>query len=77
MIGSSIFIFIGVMWALLIVGGGIVVTILGPISITGYEDLNQMIASGIKAITAIILVVIWIVILSKMNKWIFHKEIKS
>jgi len=75
--GSSIFIFIGVMWILLIVGGGIVVTILGPISITGYGDLNQMIASGIKAIIAIILVVIWIVILSKMNKWIFHKEIKS
>ncbi len=75
--GSSIFIFIGVMWILLIVGGGIVVTILGPISITGYGDLNQMIASGIKAILAIILVIIWIVILSKMNKWIFHKEIKS
>ena len=75
--GSSIFIFVGMMWVLLIVGGGIVTTILGPISITGYGDLNQMIASGIKAITAIILVIIWIVILSKMNKWIFHKEIKS
>jgi len=77
MIGSPIFVFVGVMWILLIIGGGIVVTILGPISITGYGDLNQMIASGIKAITAIILVVIWIVILSKMKKWIFHKEIKS
>ncbi|KAG2476848.1 MAG: hypothetical protein NPMRTH1_1470001 [Nitrosopumilales archaeon] len=75
--GSSIFIFVGVMWILLIIGGGIVVTILGPISITGYGDLNQIIGSGIKAIIAIILVVIWIVILSKMNKWIFHKEIKS
>jgi len=74
---SSIFVFVGVMWVLLIIGGGIVVTILGPISITSYGDLNQMIASGIKAITAIILVVIWIVILSKMKKWIFHKEIKS
>jgi len=74
---SSIFVFVGVMWVLLIIGGGIVVTILGPISITGYGDLNQMIASGIKAITAIILVVIWIVILTKMKKWIFHKEIKS
>jgi len=75
--GSSIFVFVGVMWILLIIGGGIVVTILGPISITGYGDLNQMIASGIKAIIAIILVIIWIVILSKMKKWIFHKEIKS
>ncbi len=75
--GSSIFVFIGMMWVLLIVGGGIVVTILGPISMTGDGDLNQMIASGIKAIIAIILVIIWIVILSKINKWIFHKEIKS
>ncbi len=75
--GSSIFVFVGLMWVLLIVGGGIMVTILGPISITGYGDLNQMIASGIKAIIAIILVIIWIVILSKMNKWIFHEEIKS
>jgi len=75
--GSSIFVFVGIMWILLIIGGGIVVTILGPISITGYGDLNQIIASGIKAIIAIILVVIWIVILSKMKKWIFHKEIKS
>jgi len=74
---SSIFIFIGVMWALLIVGGGIVVTILGPITIVNYGDLNQIIGSGMKGIIAIILVIIWIVILSKMNKWIFHKEIKS
>lgn len=75
--GSSIFIFIGTMWALLIIGGGIVVTILGPVSITGYGELNQIIGSTIKAIVAIILVIIWIVILSKMKKWIFHKEIKS
>ncbi len=61
----------------MILGGGIAVTVLGPISITGYGELNQMIASGIKAIIAVILVIVWIIILSKMNKWIFHKEIKS
>ena len=65
------------MWILLIIGGGIVVTILGPIVVVGYGELNQMIESGIKAIIAIILVIVWIIILSKMNKWIFHKEIKS
>ncbi len=74
---NSIFVFIFTMWILLIIGGGIVVIILGPISITGYGELNQMIASGIKAIIAVILVIVWIIILSKMNKWIFHKEIKS
>jgi len=74
---NSIFVFIFTMWILLIIGGGIVVIILGPISISGYGELNQLIASGIKAIIAVILVIVWIIILSKMNKWIFHKEIKS
>ena len=61
----------------MIIGGGIVVIVLGPISITGYGELNQVISSGIKAIIAIILVVIWILILSKLKNWIFRKEIKS
>ena len=65
------------MWILLIIGGGIVVTILGPISVTGYGELDQIFSSGIQAIIAIILVVIWILILSKMKNWIFRKEIKS
>ncbi len=74
---GSIFIFVFTMWILMIIGGGIAVTILGPISITGFGDLNQIISSGIKAIIAIILVIIWIIILIKMKNWIFHKEIKS
>ena len=65
------------MWILIIVGGGIVVTILGPITITGYGEMNWFIASVIKAVIAIILVVIWILVLSKMKNWIFKKEIKS
>jgi len=74
---GSIFIFVFTMWILMIIGGGIAVTILGPISITGLGDLNQIISSGIKAIIAIILVIIWIIVLIKMKNWIFHKEIKS
>jgi len=77
MIGSSIFIFVGIMWVLLIIGGGIAVTILGPISISGYSSFDQIITSIIKAIIAIILVILWIVILSRMKNWIFSKEIKS
>jgi len=75
--GSSIFIFVGVMWALLIVGGGIVVTILGPFSIQQFGDFHWIFASGIKVVIAIILVVLWIVILAKLKNWIFRKEIKS
>lgn len=73
---SGLFGFMFVMWGLIIVGGGIVVMILGPISITGFGDFNWFIASIIKAIIAIILVVIWILILSKIKNWFFRKEIK-
>ncbi len=65
------------MWILIIIGGGIVVTLLGPITITGFGEMNWFIASVIKAVIAIILVVIWILVLSKMKNWIFKKEIKS
>ena len=73
---SNLFGFLFVMWVLILVGGGIVVTLLGPISISGFGDLDWFIASVIKAIVAIILVVIWILILSKLKNWIFKKEIK-
>ncbi|MFB5619387.1 MAG: hypothetical protein ACE5Q9_05960 [Nitrosopumilus sp.] len=73
---SGLFGFMFVMWGLIIVGGGIVVMILGPISVTGFGDFDWFIASIIKAIIAIILVVIWILILSKIKNWFFRKEIK-
>jgi len=65
------------MWILIIAGGGIVVILLGPISISGFGDLDWFISSVIKAIIAIILVVVWILILSKLKNMIFRKEIKS
>ncbi len=74
---SGLFGFLFAMWILILVGGGIVVTILGPISISGYGELDRFIGSVIKAIVAIILVVIWILILSKVKNLIFKKEIKS
>jgi len=73
MIGLYGFLF--AMWVLILIGGGIVVTILGPISITGFGDLNWIISSSAKAIIAISLVIIWIFILLKIKNWIFKKEI--
>lgn len=69
--------FLFAMWILILVGGGIVVTILGPISITGYGDLNWIISSVIKAVISISLVIIWIFILMKIKNQIFRKEIGS
>ena len=73
---SGLFGFLFTMWVLILVGGGIVVTILGPISISGFGDLNLFITSIIKSLVAIILVIIWILILSKIKNLIFKKEIK-
>ena len=68
--------FLFAMWSLIILGGGIIITILGPVSISGYGNLNWILTSGLKAVIAVMLVVIWILILSKIKNWIFRKEIR-
>ncbi len=72
----SMFGFLFAMWILMLLGGGIAVLILGPISISGLGSFDWIVGSVIKAVIAIILVALWIVILSKMKNWIFRKEIK-
>jgi hypothetical protein len=74
--GSSLFVFIFAMWILIIIGGGIAIMILAPISISGYGDFDLIISSGLKAIVAIGLVVAWIFILSKVKNWIFRSQLK-
>jgi hypothetical protein len=61
----------------MIIGGGISVVILGPIQISGYGSLDDTLSSGIKAIIALLMVVLWIFILSKIKNWIFQKELKT
>ena len=73
----GLFGFLFVMWVLILAGGGILVIILGPFSISGYGNFDLLLTSILKAIIAIILVVVWILILSKLKNWIFKKEIKS
>jgi hypothetical protein len=64
------------MWILIIVGGGVLATIIGPLSITGYGNFDLLLTSGLKAIIAMTLVVVWIMILSTLKNWIFRNEIK-
>jgi hypothetical protein len=65
------------MWTLIIVGGGIMVILLGPFTIQQYGDFHWIVESGIKVAIALILVVIWILILSKLKNLIFKKELNS
>jgi len=74
---SNLYGFLFGMWLLILLGGGILVVIIGPINISGFGDFDLIINSGIKAIIAITLVIIWVLILSKLKNWIFRKEIKS
>jgi hypothetical protein len=75
--GSSVYTFIFVMWILIILGGGISILILAPISISGYGEFDLILSSGIKAIVAFGLVVAWIFILTKIKNWIFETELKG
>ena len=74
---SGLYGFLFAMWALIIIGGGIMVILLGPFTIQPFGDFHWIIASGIKVAIALVLVVIWILILSKLKNWIFKKELNS
>ena len=74
---SGLYGFLFAMWVLIIIGGGIMVVLLGPFTIQQFGDFHWIIASGIKVSTALILVVIWILILSKLKNWIFKQELNS
>ena len=52
------------------------VVLLGPFTIQQFGDFHWILASGIKVTTALVLVVIWILILSKLKNYIFKKELK-
>ena len=73
---SGLYGFLFAMWALIILGGGIIVILLGPFTIQQFGNFHWIIASGIKVTIALVLVIIWILILSKLKNWIFKKELK-
>ena len=67
--------FIFVMWILILIGGGIVVELVGPISLS--TDIEPIITSGVKVLLALFLIFIWIFTLTKVKNWIFKSQIKS
>ena len=73
---SGLYGFLFAMWGLIIIGGGIMVVLLGPFSIQQFGDFHWIISSGVKVTISLILVVIWILILSKLKNYIFKKELK-
>ncbi len=78
MSGSPIVMFILVMWVLMLAGGGIAVTVLGSFSVAGLggEALDGVISSAAKAIIAVVMVVLWVFILSKIKNWMFQRQMR-
>ena len=65
-----IYAFLGGMWALMILGGGLAGMVLGPLDL-GPENagLNPI----VKAIAAILMVVLWVGVLVRMMKYILRR----
>ena len=68
-----IFSFIFAMWILIIIGGGLMVVFIGPLSFSGAGGLDPLINSGVKVLIAMILISIWVLALLKIKNWIFRK----
>ena len=69
----SLFSFIFAMWVLIIIGGGLMVLFIGPLSFSGYGEFNPLINSGVKVLIAMVLIFIWVFALLKIKNWIFRK----
>ena len=71
----KIYSFIFVMWILMLSGGGLVVVFVGPFTLA--QDIDPIITSGVKVITALFLIFIWLFTLTKVKNWIFKSQVKS
>jgi len=71
----KIYSFIFVMWILILIGGGLVVIFVGPITFA--TDVEPIITSGVKVLLALFLIFVWIFTLTKIKNWIFKTEVKS
>jgi len=69
--------FIFVMWILILIGGGIMVTIIGPFSLGSIGGINPIISSGIKVGIALVLIFVWVFTLTKVKNWIFKTDVKT
>ena len=71
----KIYSFIFSMWILILIGGGLVVVFVGPLTFA--TDVEPIITSGVKVLLTLFLIIIWIFTLIKLKNWIFKTEVKS
>ena len=73
----KIYSFIFTMWILMLIGGGLMVLIIGPLSLGHIGGIDPLILSGIKIGLALVLIFIWVFALTKIKNWIFKSQVKS
>jgi len=73
----KIYSFIFTMWILILIGGGLMVTIIGPFSLGSIGGINPIILSGVKVGIALVLIFVWVFTLTKVKNWIFKTDVKS
>ena len=61
----------------MLIGGGLIVLVIGPLSLGTIKSIDPIILSGIKVGIALILIFIWVLILTKVKNWIFKSQVKS
>ena len=71
----KIYSFIFTMWVLILIGGGLMVTIIGPFSLGNIGNINPIILSGIKVGIALVLIFVWVFTLTKVKNWIFKTDV--
>ena len=72
----KIYSFIFTMWILMLIGGGLMVLIIGPLSLGSIEGIDPIILSGMKVGIALILIFVWVLTLTKIKNWIFKSQVK-
>ena len=72
----KIYSFIFTMWILILIGGGLMVTIIGPFSLGSIGNINPIFFSGIKVGIALVLIFVWVFTLTKVKNWIFKTDVK-
>ena len=75
--GVKIYSFIFTMWILMLIGGGLMVLVIGPFSLSSVGYVDPIIVSGVKVGIALVLIFIWVFTLTKIKNWIFKSQVKS
>ena len=73
----KIYSFIFTMWILILIGGGLIVTIIGPFSLSSIGNIDPIVSSGVKVGIALVLIFVWVFTLTKVKNWIFKTDVKT